>query len=347
LIMTKSIPIQNIYYLLCYAWNKLDERDIVAVTLDDCKNIIDLFAKVLISATTHLFKRGLDRDYIHHHEDRSTLRGKIRFDPSLKRNLFHQGKAHCHFDDLHYDILHNQILKTTIHRLILNKSLDHDLKNQLIGLYRRFHGIEEIDLSSRVFRSVRLHRNNYFYDFPLRICELIYDNFLVAEGAGDVRFRDFLRDRRMWQLFQEFVRNFYRMEQYGFRVIGSGIKWHGKGLTEHASEMLPNMNTDITLKSRDKKIIIDTKFYKDALVTHHGKQMVRPDHLYQLFAYVKNDAGDDDPRRFEGMLLYPKVDDEPLDLQYKIHGHRISVRSINLNQEWRTIHQDLLALLTS
>ena len=24
-----KIPIQNIYYLLCYAWNKLDEKDIV------------------------------------------------------------------------------------------------------------------------------------------------------------------------------------------------------------------------------------------------------------------------------------------------------------------------------
>lgn len=343
--MPIPIPIQNIYYLLCYAWNKLEERDVIDVSMDDCKNIIDLFAKVLIGTTTHLFKRGLDRDYIEHHEDRSTLRGKLKFDPSLKRILLHQGKAHCHFDDLHYNILYNQILKTAIHRIILHKSLDRDLKDQLIGLYRRFHGIEEIGLSPRVFRSVRLHRNNFFYDFPLRICELVYNDLLVAEGDGNTRFRDFLRDRKMWQLFQEFVRNFYRLEQSEFRVIGGGIKWHGMGLSGQAREMLPNMTSDITLKSNDKRIIIDTKFYKNALVTHHDKQMVRPDHLYQLFAYVKNDARDEDPQRFDGILLYPAVGHEPINLQYKIHGHRMSVRSINLNQEWRGIHRDLLSLI--
>jgi len=345
--MSIPIPIQNIYYLLCYAWNKLDERDVIDVSMDDCKNIIDLFAKVLIGATTHLFKRGLDRDYVEHHEDRSTLRGKVKFNSSLKRTLLHQGKAHCHFDDLHYNILHNQILKTTIHHIILNKALDRDLKDQLIGLYRRFHGIEKIDLTSRVFRSVLLHRNNFFYDFPLRICELICDNLLIAEGNGAVRFRDFLRDRRMWQLFQEFIRNFYRLEQTQFWIIGGGIKWYGEGVTKQSKELLPNMNTDITLKSSDKKIIIDTKFYKDALVTHHGKQIVRPDHLYQLFAYIKNAAEDEDPQYYEGMLLYPTTDKEPLDLQYRIHGHKMSIRSINLNQEWRGIHNDFLSFVSN
>ena len=344
--MNIAIPIQNIYYLLCYAWNKLEERDIVDVSVDDCKNIIDLFAKVLIGATTHLFKRGLDRDYIENHEDRSTLRGKVKFNPSVKRILLHQGKAHCHFDDLHYNILHNQILKTTIHHLILNKSLDRDLKDQLIGLYRRFHGIEEIGLSERVFRSVRLHRNNYFYDFPLRVCELVYDNLLVAEQKGSSKFRGYLQDKRMWQLFQEFVRNFYRLEQSQFRVIGGGIKWYGEAASNQARELLPNMNTDISLESKERKIIIDTKFYKQALVTHHGKEMVRPDHLYQLFAYVKNDAMDCEPRRFEGLLLYPAVDTEPLDIKYTIHGHKLSVRSVNLNQDWREIHNDLLGLLS-
>lgn len=342
--MPIPIPIQNIYYLLCYAWNKLDERDVIDVSMDDCKKIIDLFAKVLINATTHIFKRGLDRDYIEHHEDRSTLRGKIIFNSSLKRTLFHQGKAHCHFDDLHYNILHNQILKTTIHRLILNKSLHPDLKDQLIGLYRRFHGVDEIVLSSKIFCSVRLHRNNFFYDFPLRICELINDNVLVAEGAGEAKFKDFLRDKRMWQLFQDFVRNFYQLESQ-FDNIERGIKWYGSELSDQAKKMLPNMTSDITLKYKDKKIIIDTKFYKNALVTHYDKQMVRSDHLYQLFAYIKNAAGNEDPQHYDGILLYPTVNGESIDLQYVIHGHKMSVRSINLNQEWRGIHRDLLGIL--
>ncbi|MBN2439660.1 MAG: hypothetical protein JXL20_13790 [Deltaproteobacteria bacterium] len=60
--MTESgkIPIQNIYYLLCYAWNRLEERDIVDVTGIDSTNLADLFAKVLIGGVGHLFKRGFD-----------------------------------------------------------------------------------------------------------------------------------------------------------------------------------------------------------------------------------------------------------------------------------------------
>ena len=64
-----KVPIQNIYYLLCYAWDKLEERDLVDVSMSDYTQLADLFAKVLINGTTYLFKKGLDRDYIDIEED--------------------------------------------------------------------------------------------------------------------------------------------------------------------------------------------------------------------------------------------------------------------------------------
>jgi hypothetical protein len=42
-----AIPIENIYFLLCYAWNKLDEKERVDVSIDDKTELLDLFAKVL------------------------------------------------------------------------------------------------------------------------------------------------------------------------------------------------------------------------------------------------------------------------------------------------------------
>ena len=44
------IPIENIYYLLCYAWNKLEEKDRVNISVGDNTELQDLFAKVLINA---------------------------------------------------------------------------------------------------------------------------------------------------------------------------------------------------------------------------------------------------------------------------------------------------------
>ena len=57
-----EIPIQNIYYLLCYAWNNLEEKDLIDIKSIQSTNLADLFAKVLISGITHLLKRGIDRN---------------------------------------------------------------------------------------------------------------------------------------------------------------------------------------------------------------------------------------------------------------------------------------------
>ena len=95
----EKIPIQNIYYLLCYAWNKLAERDIVSVEGLDSTNLLDLLAKVLAGGLDHLFKRGLDRGYLTYYEDSRCLKGKIHFAPSVKRNLFSKAQVHCGFDE--------------------------------------------------------------------------------------------------------------------------------------------------------------------------------------------------------------------------------------------------------
>ena len=59
-----AIPIQNIYYLLCYAWDRLEARDLIDVSSLAGSRTENLFAKVLAEGTSHLFLRGLDRGYI-------------------------------------------------------------------------------------------------------------------------------------------------------------------------------------------------------------------------------------------------------------------------------------------
>ena len=51
-----EIPIQNIYFLLCYAWDKLEERDLVDVDPVGITGLVDLFSRVLITGTNHLYQ---------------------------------------------------------------------------------------------------------------------------------------------------------------------------------------------------------------------------------------------------------------------------------------------------
>jgi hypothetical protein len=39
-----TIPVRNVYYLLCYAWDRLDESRVVAVEAGDYRHLVDLFA---------------------------------------------------------------------------------------------------------------------------------------------------------------------------------------------------------------------------------------------------------------------------------------------------------------
>jgi 5-methylcytosine-specific restriction enzyme subunit McrC len=44
------------------------------------------------------------------------------------------------------------------------------------------------------------------------------------------------------------------------------------------------------------------------------------------------------------MLLYPTVD-RTLELKYVLEGYPISIRTVNLNQPWQQLRQDLLDLV--
>lgn len=345
--MDSPIQIQNIYYLLCYAWNRLDEKDIVDVSSLKSTQLVDLFAKVLLSGTHHLVRRGFDRGYLEFSEDTKRPRGKIDFARTLKRNLLAENRLSCDFDELDYNVLHNRILKTTIENVMRIDNLDADLKEGLHEINRRLWEIRKLSLSSQLFRRVQLNRNNYYYGFLLNVCELVFDALLASEESGKMKFRDFARDEnKMARLFESFVRNFYLLEQDHFRVQSLKISWQVENENDPMVAYLPEMRTDVCLASKERKIIVDCKFYRNALQTNWQKRTLHSAHLYQLFAYLRNKELDDGWTNCEGILLYPAVG-TPLELVYEIQGHPVRIRTINLNQDWRSIHENMLELIAA
>ena len=339
-----NIPIQNIYYLLCYAWDKLTERDIVNVESLDSTTLAELFARVLINGTNHLLKRGFDRGYVPQHEWTGRLRGRICFQEAIRRNATLTGRLPCDFDELSYNVLHNQILKATMRQLIRTGRLATECSEGLAQLCRLFSDIQDIELTNRVFGQVQLYRNNQFYDFLLKVCELIYRNLLVTEISGTSKFMDFVRDKQqMAILFEDFVRNFYRVHT-DYVVKREDIYWHWIAADEVAAGLLPKMQTDISLTSAARKVIIDCKFTPEATQHHYEAEKLRATHLFQIYAYLNNLREGKLTDTCEAMLLYPTVD-SPLAASYTDKGRKISIRTINLDQPWQSIHQDLLALV--
>ena len=344
--MAEPIPIRNIYYLLCYAWNRLDEGAVVDVSGVDTTELADLFATVLIGGVHHLTRRGLDQGYELHEEELSSIRGRIDVARSARRMLMHHGKAACQFDELTVNTLPNQILKSTLRYLAGVQGLDGKLRKQLVALHRDLRGIEDAPLTRQLFRKVQLHSNNRFYKFLLNICELVRESWLVDERSGQYKFRDFIRDeRRMAHLFEEFIRNFYKSERPDLESRKEIIYWTAQSLTDPSLKLLPTMETDISVRSPDKTLIIDAKYYSKTLSSYYDSQSIHSANLYQIFAYLKNlEVRGGNDARAEGMLLYPVVD-RPIREEYEMHGHKIRICTIDLSQDWRDIRSDLLALV--
>jgi len=99
--MSGQIPIENIYYLLCYAWDRLDEKEKVAVDIDDKTELLDLFAKILISGSKILLKRGIDKNYIEDEQIVLGVKGKLNLSQTVKRQLLKQQQTICVFDEFH------------------------------------------------------------------------------------------------------------------------------------------------------------------------------------------------------------------------------------------------------
>ncbi len=345
--MPSPIPIQNLYYLFLYAWNRFPEGQSAAVDATDSPEMADLFAKVLINGTRKLLRKGLDRDYIPLSEDTSTLRGRIVFSETIKRNLIRRGQAHCSFDELQHNVLHNQILKTTLWRLASSENLDSQHRHDLRVLCRQLEDVDIIPLRKGDFRRLQLNRNNAFYDFLMKLCELVHDCLLPEEGGKRFRFTDILEDeQRMSVVFEDFVRNFFKMEQQEFRIAGRVLDWDLEECEGSDLSYLPRMETDIWLRSPTRTIVIDTKFYKKTFATNrYGQQKIHTANLYQLFSYLKNMEGRPPPDdTAEGILLYP-LTSESVDLSYRIQGHKVSVCTLDLSKPWREIHLDLLCLI--
>ena len=313
--------------------------------LEHLDAVRDLLAKILTQGVFQLIRTGLDRGYTEIQEDIAGVRGKIDLAQTLKRALKVRGKVSCIYEVLSHDVIHNQILRSTLRHLLRIPDLDKKVQGDVRKAYRILSGISDIPLSRRLFGQVKLDRNRRFYRFLLSVCKLIYDQVLVDEASGEATFKDISEDK-LAQLFEEFVIGFYTAEQHAYTVNKSGrrILWNRCDTLFSNWDVLPIMEADIILESPDKRIIMDTKFYGETLGGRIGGKL-HSANLYQILAYLRNrEATVPSKARHDGILLYPTVDQD-VDVSVCLEGFTIRAKTIDLAQDWKQIHNDLLAVL--
>ena len=344
--MSRDIPIENLYYLLCYAYDKLPDNAITRVDSENCPNSENLLALALARGIKNLQRRGLERQYKERIEETARLQGRVLLHECRRQMIDRQGRMLCEFDELTVDCLSNRILKSACELALRSRELTPMVRRELRLTGKLFHEVRSIRLTESICARVRLHRNNRRYRLPLAICRLLLRSMNPNEQSGNREFFDpFMEDKTMAALFEKFVRNFAKIHMPWCKVSGKQIPWDGE-FDEISKPHIPIMETDVTLEADNFKKIIECKFYKETMVARYEQLKVRSGHLYQLGAYLRNASVLPDWENVTGQLLYPAVG-QKLDLNFKINGFQIKVTSVDLDQHWQTIEEQLLEAISN
>lgn len=349
-----EIPVRNVWYLLLYAWDKAKWKDRTFSGSEHAPKLHGLLARILVNTTRELFQRQLGRSYTRRRDEIRGVRGRIDFSATLKSMSLRKGALQCWFSELHVDTLKNRILLATLNRLAISPNLtlayqpeqEKSLRHDLRSLVRMLEDVSLVPINSSDFARLQIGRNDDAYALPLAICELVYKLEIPVETAGDHATASILRNEiKFHNLFERFVRNFYRLHLTTFSVGRETLSWHD----ELACKYVPLMHTDITLSERctpHRRVIIDTKYSTTTLVEkNEGTEKFKSENLYQLYAYLRTQEHLSPAHlRAEGMLLYPTTRRD-LEESMKVQGHKIRVATLDLAQPWEQIEARLLKLV--
>ena len=296
----------------------------------------DLLASLLLCGTQTLIKRGFLKNYVNQTEELTAIRGRVDIGNSVRRLSFQNAKAVCNFDEFSGNIYFNQVLKATFLYLSRQSALHKNIKRDVTRILMYFNEIDTINISAIKWDIFVFNRNNSHYDTLFYFCKLICEEAIANQEKGEKDFRT-LEDSLLPALFERFIYAFYKKHLPYSVSFQQQIKWN----TEN-TDMLPKMNADTIIANDEIKLIIDTKFYSKTLQTNRfsDNQTVISGNLYQIFAYVKNEAAWTPEKSVIGMLLYPQVD-TPLKKSYTIDGNTFYIQTVDLNQEFTAIKQEL------
>lgn len=340
----KGILIKNIYYMLTYAFQILRQSNYDDIAAEDFENIHDMFAAILGKGVAQQLKHGLYREYVNKSDNLTTLRGKLDIPGTIKNKLQHRQKLFCDFDELSENNLMNQVIKTTMTLLIKQGNVNSENKSALKKDLLFFDSVDYVEPSTIKWDRIRYQRNNQSYRMLLNICRLVIDGLLLSTEQGMIKMATFLDDQRMSHLYEKFILEYFRYHHPELRANPDQVQWN---LDDDNDMWLPNMITDITLKSKDGRVLIlDAKYYGQQMQSNFDVQTYRNANLYQIYTYVKN-WDKDQTGNVAGMLLYAKTSEEfqPAN-QFSMGGNKITVGSLDLNLPFNEIAGQLEKIVT-
>ncbi len=359
-----GIPIRNLWHMLLYAWNEVPlKHEWIMEAVEHASTLDALLASVLVKLVQQRLRIGLGHDYVEEEGTIRGVRGRINFAETLKNRSLERGQLICEFHKYSANSLKNQIIRSTLARLVKvgrfgpfdtaaplratpEAGAVKEIQQTLRRLLRDLDGIDFIELTPELIRRQSLARNDHDYRLMLSICDLIVQRTMPnGPGAGAIVPVIDREELVLYNIYERFVANFYRLHLKGWEVSAQKrLDWHART----TNERLPLMVPDLVLQeiSSKRMMIIDTKFTVHSLVENQwGKPEFDSSHLYQLYAYLKSQEHlSEAHRNAVGILLYPAVQSR-LSERIELQDHVMRIESVDLAASWQEVERQLMEVI--
>lgn len=270
-------------------------------------HLLEIFVIMFLNELETLIKKGLKSDYIECEQNRKFLKGKLLFTQNLKHNFAHKERFFTASDEFSSDIAPNKLIKST---LLLLSTRHFSTKTNARIMQSRFV-FDEISPSQNYdkdFAKCVNLRHFKAYELILLWCKIFLKKQTFTAYQGSEKAFALLFD--MNELFESFVawhlKRYVAHEQCKYKVKTQDTGKHL--LLENDKENKFRIRPDIVgYKNNKANFIADTKW--KILNFSRNDYGVSQSDLYQVFAYLSKYQCQN------GILIYPKIDDENNDLQ--------------------------------
>lgn len=340
--------INNIYNMLSYAFETLNNKSYSKCSTENYSNITDLFASILIKGIKSQLKRGLIREYNNTDDVTHNIRGKIDIQNSINANYTISQKLACSYDDLTINSKPNQILKATLK--LLNKSnISSKTRRDINSILIIFDTVHDINVKN-INWNIHFNSSNKTYKMLITICNLTV--YGLENSTQENMIENFFDEESMGILFKQFTIEYYKRNYKLYRMLSPKIEWNISGAAnEHdynqsryntksysvSSENLPVLQANMVISNYEKKLIV---------LINYNATIIEEIDILRLYSMVKN-ADTNNTGDVSGVLVYGGTNDMIQNQEFLMGNNKIVVKYLDLNSDFNKIKAGLDSIIST
>lgn len=261
-------------------------------------NLLDVFVLHFCEQLHAQLMQGMIREYIQREENLNVLRGRLRVEQQLKRNLAHRERLYCQYDELSADNLPNQILKYTL-TILARTSLGSAAQKAVVELLMRFDPISDTAIDVSALDCFSLDRSTNRYEPIFEQCRWFLEGLHPDILAGKSTCLSLMFD--MNRLFESYVAVQLRKVAWreGLRLREQGPQKY-LARREDTDQQVFLMKPDISLIDQSNQVIVIADAKWKILDESEKKLGISQADLYQMESYAAR------YRINDLILVYPK-----------------------------------------